>query len=411
MLQEIGVAMKFKKTILSKLFRSQEDDFLDMELDEGDEEEFEWDWENIINEKKLFRMSDDVQRSKYLRSLVEQVRDASMELDKLSAEYNNVTATLKDMDEIDALPLQEKIVLQDAARKILYYEDQTKEYDMKKSAMTEDEFRVMERMEDQIPKAITDIREAEEYRSKVRSDMKTLDGEKHAYLYNQAELRREMNNLRGMVIICGFAAILCVIMLVILRFGFEMDTTVGNIITVLVASVAIFAMFIRYQDDSRELTRAQKDLNRVILLHNTVKIRYVNNANLLDYLCTKYNTAGSKDLEKLWKTYKEECALRESHEINEKELGFNQQELLKRLRKYQLNDVYAWLHNPRAILERNEMVELRHAHILQRQKLRARMDYNKRLAKDGKDELKEFVKQYPEYSSEALDMVNRYSEY
>ena len=136
MLQEIGVAMKFKKTILSKLFRSQEDDFLDMELDEGDEEEFEWDWENIINEKKLFRMSDDVQRSKYLRSLVEQVRDASMELDKLSAEYNNVTATLKDMDEIDALPLQEKIVLQDAARKILYYEDQTKEYDMKKSAMT-----------------------------------------------------------------------------------------------------------------------------------------------------------------------------------------------------------------------------------------------------------------------------------
>ena len=403
--------MKFKKTILSKLFRSQDDDFLDMELDEGDEEEFEWDWENIINEKKLFRMSDDVQRSKYLRSLVEQVRDASMELDKLSAEYNNVTATLKDMDEIDALPLQEKIVLQDAARKILYYEDQTKEYDMKKSAMTEDEFRVMERMEDQIPKAITDIREAEEYRSKVRSDMKTLDGEKHAYLYNQAELRREMNNLRGMVIICGFAAILCVIMLVILRFGFEMDTTVGNIITVLVASVAIFAMFIKYQDDSRELTRAQKDLNRVILLHNTVKIRYVNNANLLDYLCTKYNTAGSKDLEKLWKTYKEECALRESHEINEKELSFNQQELLKRLRKYQLNDVYAWLHNPRAILERNEMVELRHAHILQRQKLRARMDYNKRLAKDGKDELKEFVKQYPEYSSEALDMVNRYSEY
>ena len=48
MLQEIGVAMKFKKTILSKLFKSQEDDFLDMELDEGDEEEFEWDWENII---------------------------------------------------------------------------------------------------------------------------------------------------------------------------------------------------------------------------------------------------------------------------------------------------------------------------------------------------------------------------
>ena len=55
------------------------------------------------------------------------------------------------------------------------------------------------------------------------------------------------------------------------------------------------------------------------------------------------------------------------------------------------------------------MVEIRHAHILQRQKLRARMDYNKRLAKDGEAELKEFIKKYPEYSKEALDMVERYS--
>ena len=37
------------------------------------------------------------------------------------------------------------------------------------------------------------------------------------------------------------------------------------------------------------------------------------------------------------------------------------------------------------------------------------MDYNKRLAKEGQSELKEFVKQYPEYSKEALDMVERYS--
>ena len=55
------------------------------------------------------------------------------------------------------------------------------------------------------------------------------------------------------------------------------------------------------------------------------------------------------------------------------------------------------------------MVEIRHANILQRQKLRARMDYNKRLAKEGETELKEFVKIYPEYSREALDMVERYS--
>ena len=116
-----------------------------------------------------------------------------------------------------------------------------------------------------------------------------------------------------------------------------------------------------------------------------------------------------QELKRVWELQEIEKGERERAELNEKELTFYQAELLHKLRKYQLNDVYAWLHNPLAILEHNEMVEMRHAHILQRQKLRARMDYNKRLAKDGQNELKEFVKQYPEYASEALNMVERYS--
>ena len=88
--------MGFGGRFFSKLFKSQEDDFYNLELDEGIEEEFEWDWDHIIEERQLFKMSDDVQREKYLRNLVEQVRDAEDELNKLSAEYNAVTAMLKD---------------------------------------------------------------------------------------------------------------------------------------------------------------------------------------------------------------------------------------------------------------------------------------------------------------------------
>jgi len=401
--------MKLGSGLLSKLFRGQDEDFMDMELDEGYEEEFEWDWDHIMEERHLFKMSDDLQREKYIRSLVEQVKDASMELDKLSAEYNSVTATLKDMDEIDALPREEKMSLQDSARKILFYEGETREYDMKKSAMTDAQFYAMERFSENMPKAYEDIAAAEEYKVLVKDDLRKLDGEKHAFIYRQNELRRDITNYKGMVLICMFAAVICTIMLLILQYGFEMETGVGYIIVALAVAVSITFLFVKYQDATRELKITQKGINRLILLQNTVKIRYVNNTNLLDYLYTKYQTSSAKELKAVWDSYLEERALREKHEVNEQEVSFYQAELLKKLRKYQLNDVYAWLHNPLAILEHNEMVELRHSHIIQRQKLRARMDYNKRLAKEGEKELKEFVARYPEYSKEALDMFERYS--
>ncbi|MCR4755569.1 MAG: hypothetical protein K5868_08555 [Lachnospiraceae bacterium] len=400
--------MGFGGKILSRLFGT-EDDFSALELDEGLEEEFEWDWDHIVEERHLFKMSDEVQRDKYIRSLVEQIKDASVELEKLSAEYNLVTAMLKDMDEIDALPASEKLSLQDAARNILYYEDEARDYEAKRSAMTEAQFRSMERFEDSMPKAYEDMEEAERYKGLIKDDLRKLEGEKHAYLYRQDELKTEISNLRGMTIICVFAAVLCVIMLLVLQFGFNMDTGIGYIFTCLTAAVVITLLYVRYLDSTKELKRIEKGINRLILLQNTVKIRYVNNTNLLDYLYTKYNTKNAKELKKVWEMYELERDERERAKLNEKELTFYQAELLHKLRKYQLNDVYAWLHNPLAIIEHNEMVELRHAHILQRQKLRARMDYNKRIAKDGQNELKEFVRQYPEYAGEALNMVERYS--
>lgn len=401
--------MGFGGRFFSKLFKMQEEDFSSLELDEGLEEEFEWDWDHIMEERHLFKMSDEVQREKYIRSLVEQVRDAERELNKLSAEYNLVTAMLKDMDEIDALPMSEKVQLQDSARNILYYEEETKDYEAKKSAMTEAQYKSMERFEDNMPGAYDEMAEAERYKGLIKDDLRKLEGEKHAYLYRQDEVTKEIANLRGMTVICVFAAVLCVIMLLVLQFGFEMDTQVGYILTCLTAAVVITLLYVKYTDAVKEKKRVEKGINRLILLQNTVKIRYVNNTNLLDYLYMKYNTTSAKELKKVWEMYELEKSEREKAALNEKELTFYQAELLHKLRKYQLNDVYAWLHNPLAIIEHNEMVELRHAHILQRQKLRARMDYNKRLAKEGQSELKEFVKQYPEYSKEALDMVERYS--
>ena len=106
--------------------------------------------------------------------------------------------------------------------------------------------------------------------------------------------------------------------------------------------------------------------------------------------------------------YEEERRAREVNELNGEELEYYQSELLRALRNFQLSDPRLWVRCPLALYDHKEMVEIRHEHIIRRQKLRAQMDYNKRLAKEGEKELRSLIAEYPQYSKEILGMMERY---
>ena len=86
--------MALGKGFFKNLFKhNMEDDEFFIEYNiEGEEEEVaqNWNWDSLIKDRHLLKLSDEVQREKYIRSLVEQVSDASRELDRLSEEYNYV---------------------------------------------------------------------------------------------------------------------------------------------------------------------------------------------------------------------------------------------------------------------------------------------------------------------------------
>lgn len=372
-------------------------------------EDSEWDWNTIVNDRTYLNLNDPYQREKFIRSLVEQVKDASVEIDKLSYEYNVVTAVLKDMDELESLPPAEKNRITEHAKKILYFQKEKQDYKNKKSCLTESQFYRMEQYEETAPKIYEDMHKAEKYREMVKDDLSRLEGEKHAYTYRKSELKHAMSDSRGMALICVLAMALLLGMLAMMQFAFEMTVGVGYLITIVAGAVALVIIYARFLDQGKEIKRVEKGLNRIILLQNTVKIRYVNNVNLLDYLYLKYNVKNAREWKTLCDVYEEEKRARAINEMNEEELEFEQSELLKILRNYQLSDARLWLRSPLALYDHREMVEIRHEHIIRRQKLRAQMDYNRRLAKEGEKELKAFVAEYPQHSKEAIDMMDRYS--
>jgi hypothetical protein len=295
------------------------------------------------------------------------------------------------------------------AKKILHYQKEKQEYQNKKSRLTDSQFYRMEQYEDSAPRIYEDMHKAEKYREMIKDDLSRLEGEKHAFQYRKSELKHGTNDSRGMAIICMLAMALLLCMLAVMQFGFEMKTGIGYVITIVAGAIALAVIYARFIDQSKELKRVEKGMNRIILLQNTVKIRYVNNVNLLDYLYLKYSVKSAREWKTLCDVYEEEKRARTINEMNEEELDYQQSELLKILRNYQLSDARLWLRSPLALYDHREMVEIRHEHIVRRQKLRAQMDYNRRMAKEGEKELRAFIAEYPQHSKEAIAMMDRYS--
>jgi len=194
-----------------------------------------------------------------------------------------------------------------------------------------------------------------------------------------------------------------------MQFGFEINAKLGYLAAAALGALAITLIFVKHNNAISELSRVEKGISRLIQLQNTVKIRYVNNTNLLDYLYLKYNVSSAGELSEHWKQYITEKEEREKYKQAEKELDRYQQDLLHELRRYQVKDPMVWLHQIPALLDKKEMVEIRHNLIIRRQSLRRRMDYNKEvIAAKAQAEIKDLVEKYPRYAREILDIVDDY---
>ncbi len=368
------------------------------------------DWDEIIYDRDDLQINDGKQRKEYVKGCLEQIAEASQELDNLQFEYNMVTSYLKDMEEIEALPPGEKAELDECARKLNALEQESSGYAERKKRMSDEKFHQMERLEDEVQEGLEKLTEAEDYQELVKRDLRKLDGEKHAYMFRKNELRRIIEDTRSMTIVCVTAVLVCVAILLLLQFAFQMNTQIGYLAAAAIGAVAITAIFIKHTDSVRELAQVENGIGKIIRLQNTVKIRYVNNTHLLDYLYLKYNVSSAGELGKSWQLYLEEREERRKYQQAERELDQCQKELLHVLRRYQVKDPMIWLHQTEAILDKKEMVEIRHNLIIRRQSLRRRMDYNREvIAGKAQAEIKDLVGKYPQYAKEILGIVDQYA--
>lgn len=372
-----------------------------------DESVTDEDWDEIVYARDEVNFNDEEQRSRYVTGCIEQMSDAAREIDALTGEYELVTTYLTDMEEIEALPPPQKEELDKVAHRLADLERECSRYREKRDRMKDGDFYHMRKQENEVQEGIEKLREAEHYAGLVKQDLRRLDRERHSYEYRRAELTEMQSNLRGMTVIFLSAMVACVVMLAVLRFAFEMDVRIGYFLAIIAGAIALTVVCIKYLDADREAAGVSRSINRLIQLQNKVKIRYVNNANLLEYLRIKYNTDKASTLEKRWAAYQEEKEERKQYAEAEAETEYYQNELMKLLSRWRISDPGRWVGQSNALLDPREMVEIRHDLILRRQALRKQLDYNHKVAENARSELEAVIRENPAYAQEILDMVEK----
>ncbi|MBQ9511598.1 MAG: hypothetical protein IJR58_00225 [Lachnospiraceae bacterium] len=274
--------------------KDRNDDYYDYEMDAS--------WNEISYTRDDLNIHDAVERREYIETCLQQLQEASRELDNLQYEYRTVTSYLKDMDEIDALPRDTKEEIEEVADLIRASEVAADKFSRRKQRMSEEEYFHMQRIEKDVEGGIMKLLEAKDQQKKIRNDLRRLDSERQAYLYQKTELNKIINNTRGLMFLCAGALAAVLAGLFFLNYSFGADVTYGYMLAVLIAALSATILYINHMSALREIRFVSAATTKLINLQNTVKIRYVNNRQLLDYLNLKYGTEKAGDCKRNTKT-------------------------------------------------------------------------------------------------------------
>ncbi len=148
----------------------------------------------------------------------------------------------------------------------------------------------------------------------------------------------------------------------------------------------------KMSSNQTEIKQSEVNMNYAIVLLNKVKFKYVNVTNAVEYAREKYNVKNAYEFNYLWEQYLNEVREREKFRQTNEDLEYFNGKLVRLLNRYRMYDARVWVNQSSALIDKKEMVEVKHNLIVRRQKLRARMEYNAQNIRERKTELDETLR-------------------
>lgn len=387
-----------------------EDDFDDIELNFSSEsaESLMQSLANASKKRRTLNMNDAAQRRQYVREYCDMMAVAAKDVEAQKAEYQQVTMRLADLEEFDKLPLTDKSQVRIRANKVIKIEQEDSNYTRPTKKITESQYREMERLAKDIPAILKKMKEDEEYQMTVRRDLNLLEGEKGAVAYQRKEERSKARTAKNIAFIAIFGAVMAAALMFVLNQAMHVKVELGWIILAGAFAVALTAAFVMYQNAQSAIAKANRKLSKAISVQNSVKIKYVNITNVLDYNYAKYGVMNSYELSYIWEKYIEEKQAREHDSDLSERMEEARAELYQMLKHYHINDPTVWVYQPGALVYDDEAKDIRKQLIVQRQRLKKGIDFEMYNLETAKKELEGLVREYPKYAEDIISIVGEY---
>lgn len=343
-----------------------------------------------------------------VRDFCEQLVDSVTHMEEAKTEYRIVTEYLSDIQRIEELPVDMAKKLIDTSEQIVRLDKERQTYVESENLLPPEQYNIMSTYEEDIIDTIKKLNEMEMRDSMLKSDMGHLEGEKEDLKYNRLDDADKIEHLRGIIITILVLFLLTSGFLCIYAFMAKTSVTLYALITGAVAMICFAIFYVRYSNLKREINDTDAKVNRAISLLNKVKVKYINNTNALDYIYAKYDINSSKELEYRYELYNTMVRDEKKYYQANSELRVKREELIKQLDSIGVRDSQVWIKQAEALIDRRELVEIKHGLNVRRQSLRDRMSTCEKIRDNACIALRAAIDDNPGMESYIKDILAPY---
>lgn len=349
----------------------------------------------------------DAQR-RYVTECCQGVKEADRQIEGIRKEYQGVTDSLLDIQKIDRAEGEEKKNLLNAANNIVKLTKERNRYKNRNLSISDVVIRRFEPYENELVDEIKKMYEAEAYQKAIEGDIDKLHEEKKKLRGEKQEIIEKQNSLKNMAKVLIVLIVSLFALFVTIYYALETDMTLPYLGTIFLAAISSTVIFVESNRNRRDMMLADRKMDKAISLLNRVKIKCVNNRNLIDYSREKFGVASAAEFEHLWNEYVRAKEYERKFRENTEQLNYYCDHLLEILMRMQVMDCDIWIGQALAIADSREMVEIRHKLNSQRQILRERIEYNEKVKNDYLQNINKVMQENPENKDELLKIVEEY---
>lgn len=342
----------------------------------------------------------------YILDSCEQIIALTKEIEGEKTEYRIVTSYLTDIQTIEGLPEEMRQSIREAATNIEQLNAARQAYEKTSYHISEEQFMLMEQEEDDIPQTIHRLLDNERYQDKVRRDKNILEAQKNQWEIEREAITGERKILKRASVLLFLLYATLLILLFVLQFMAKMELTVAFLVLFFVGALGGAIIYFRSLYLQKQMRQATRNENQAISLLNVVCMKYVNVTKAVEYTKDKFGIHNSTELNYVWEQYTSAVREKEKFLRNNDDLEYFNGRLIRLLQRIDLYDRKIWLTQTKALIDDQEMVEIKHNLVKRRQKIRAHMEENRKIVQSERNEIDRLMTEHEHYVPEIIEIIS-----